>query len=156
MWHLWRISNHENLSGAGGLRYGARWHSAGSRIVYLAESPAGALIEILVHLELDQFELPDTYKLLRVSVPAEIQAEDITGWERDKRWKQRLRLTRALGDAWLHATRTALAKVPSAVMPSTWNYLLNPDHPDARKMKIVDVTPARFDPRVLRTHSGRI
>ncbi len=155
MWHLWRISNHESLSGEGGLRYAARWHNAGSRIVYLAESPAGALIEVLVHLELDPLELPDTYKLLCVSVPTRFHMEAITGWENEKRWKQRLRLTRGLGDAWLRSTRTALAKVPSAVVPSTWNYLLNPDHPDSRKIKIVGVTAAHHDARLLRILGGR-
>ncbi len=155
MWHLWRISNHESLSGEGGLRYAARWHNAGSRIVYLAESPAGALIEVLVHLELNQFELPDTYKLLRVGLPDKIPVKAITGWEKQKDWTQRLPLTRALGDAWRSATSTVLAKVPSAIMPSTWNYLLNPDHPDAGKIKIVGVTAAQYDARLLRAQSRR-
>src|SRR5438445_803119 len=66
---LWRLSRHESLNGEGGRRYGARWHSAGSPIVYLAESPPGALIEILVHLELDESELPPAYMLLPVTAP---------------------------------------------------------------------------------------
>ena len=63
MLELWRISNHNSLSGVGGLRYGARWHTSGSRIVYLAETPAGALIEIFVHLELKESDLPRCYSL---------------------------------------------------------------------------------------------
>jgi RES domain-containing protein len=46
---LWRISRHRELSGTGGLRASGRWHHAGHRIVYLAESPAGALLEVCAH-----------------------------------------------------------------------------------------------------------
>ncbi|MFL6462844.1 MAG: RES domain-containing protein, partial [Bryobacteraceae bacterium] len=48
---LWRISNHADLAGIGGLRCSARWHSQGHRVVYLAWSPSAALIEAMVHLE---------------------------------------------------------------------------------------------------------
>ena len=69
---LWRISNHTTLDGGGGLLAGARWHFAGQPIVYLAESPAGSLLEVLVHLELDLASLPRTFKLLKVEVPASV------------------------------------------------------------------------------------
>ena len=50
---FWRISDYIDLSGEGGRKAGARWHTAGSRIVYLAESPMAALVETLVHLEVE-------------------------------------------------------------------------------------------------------
>jgi RES domain-containing protein len=46
---LWRISRHRDLSGAGGMRAAGRWHEAGRPVVYLAESPAAALLEVCVH-----------------------------------------------------------------------------------------------------------
>lgn len=55
---LWRITNHTTLNGEGGRRYAARWHTAGSHTVYLAASPPGALLEILLHLELSEWKLP--------------------------------------------------------------------------------------------------
>jgi len=45
---LWRISNYADLSGAGGLQAAGRWHTRGKRIVYLADHPASALLEMLV------------------------------------------------------------------------------------------------------------
>ena len=65
---LWRISNHAALDGRGGLLAGARWHMAGQPIVYLAESPAGSLLEVLVHLELDLDNLPKSFKLSKRNV----------------------------------------------------------------------------------------
>src|SRR5438445_4696032 len=110
---LWRLSRHESLNGEGGRRYGARWHSAGSPIVYLAASPPGALIEILVHLELDENELPPAYKLMRVTIPDKLSIPFFK-LPKGESWKQDESLTRQLGDAWLRWKRSALARVPSA------------------------------------------
>jgi RES domain-containing protein len=150
---LWRISNHHSLSGEGGLKYAARWHSVGRRIVYLAESPAGAMVEVLVHLELDDDDLPVGYTLLRVSVPDELPLEEINVPVSDA-WKSDHSLSRSLGDEWLARRTTALARVPSAILPNTWNYLLNPLHRDAELIQIVDTTRAEFDPRLLKHLRG--
>jgi RES domain-containing protein len=147
---LWRISNHRNLNGSGGMRYAARWHTAGQRIVYLAASPAGALIEVLVHLELDADDLPPDYTLLRVEVPAEVAIQSLH-CPRGEGWKTDERITRKLGDAWLAAQSSALACVPSAILPSTLNYLLNPAHPEAKRIRIKEATKQSFDVRLLRS-----
>ncbi|HMF54335.1 MAG TPA: RES family NAD+ phosphorylase [Edaphobacter sp.] len=145
---LWRISNHRSLSGEGGLRYAARWHSAGQPIVYLAESPAGAMVEVLVHLELEEDELPPSYTLLRVVVPDNLAVEEIRIPEKEL-WKSNLATSRKLGDDWLLHAETALARVPSAILPDTFNYLLNPLHADAKRVKVASATRAIFDPRLL-------
>jgi RES domain-containing protein len=146
---LWRISNHKSLSGEGGLKYSARWHSAGRRIVYLAESPAGAMLEILVHLEMEENELPRRYTLLRVNVPSELAVEEFVVPSGDA-WKQDHKLSRNLGNHWLDRRTTALARVPSALLPNTFNYLLNPMHADAKHVRVAAVVRAEFDPRLVR------
>ena len=146
---LWRLSRHESLNGEGGRRYGARWHSAGSPIVYLAESPPGALIEILVHLELDESELPPAYRLLRVTAPDKLRISQLRVPSGDA-WQSNLALTRRIGDAWLKSQRSALARVPSAILPNTFNYLLNPLHPDAARITIAESKSAAIDPRLIR------
>jgi RES domain-containing protein len=74
---VWRISNYVDLSGSGGVRAGGRWHSRGKRIVYLADHPASAVLEMLVHIDRDL--LPATYRLLRVIVPETVTAEMVSG-----------------------------------------------------------------------------
>ncbi|HUY80338.1 MAG TPA: RES family NAD+ phosphorylase [Acidobacteriaceae bacterium] len=144
---LWRISNYASLSGEGGLAYSGRWHTRGHRIIYFAESPAGALLEALVHIELDFARLPRSYKLLRVEAPDTIEIESLKV-PAGKAWKNNLDLTRRLGDAWLQSHRPALARVPSAIAPSTWNVLLNPGHLSAARLKIAETLPIEFDPRL--------
>jgi RES domain-containing protein len=146
---LWRISDYIDLSGEGGRKAGARWHTAGSRIVYLAESPMAALVETLVHLEVDSEETPDFYTLLKVSIPDGIAIQTLDP-PAVSDWKHDLELTRRIGDAWLASLETPLARVPSVLAPQTWNYLLNPEHPDAKKIEVAEVIRERFDNRLFR------
>lgn len=134
---VWRISNYLDLSGQGGLRAPARWHNAGAPIVYTASSPASALLEVLVHLELnDPDHLPDSYQLLRIDVPDSIAIAELDEGRLDPDWRKLLELTRATGDEWLRNSTSALLAVPSAIVPHTQNYLINPAHRDTRKIKI--------------------
>jgi RES domain-containing protein len=145
---LWRISKYHSLSGEGGLRYSARWHTAGKPIVYLAESPAGAMIEALVHLELNEKNWPASYDLMRITVPSGMKIETLRIKAGDE-WKRSINLTRRLGDEWLISQRTALARVPSAILPNTWNVLLNPQHPEAGRIRIAEIIRAEYDERLL-------
>jgi RES domain-containing protein len=151
---LWRISNHHSLTGEGGLRYSARWHTAGRPIVYLAASPAGAMVEVLVHLELEEDELPPAYTLLKIEAFPKFGVEKIHIPDKQD-WKANLSLSRKLGDEWLKSAQTVLARVPSALLPNTFNYLLNPLHRDAKQVRIASTTKASFDPRLLRHLRGR-
>ena len=63
---LWRISNHADLNGLGGVHRSGRWHFAGVPVVYLSESPALALLEVMVNFDLAPDELPADYQLLEV------------------------------------------------------------------------------------------
>lgn len=145
----WRGSEHIDLSGEGGRKASGRWHTAGSLVVYLADSPMSALVETLVHLEVDSEDIPDSYTLLRISVPDDLAVKSLdppVGTD----WKQNSELTRRLGDAWLASKETSLARVPSAIAPQTWNYLLNPEHPDAKLVAVAEVIRERFDYRLFR------
>ncbi len=148
---LWRISNYADLEGTGGLKASARWHSKGHRIVYLSSSPSSALLEILVHLEIEEDHLPRFYKLLEIQVPEDIRVEKIENWIKlPKDWRKRPALTRALGDEWLERKSSALLQVPSALVPHTDNFLLNPLHVDAAKLKILSVSRQGLDRRLLK------
>jgi RES domain-containing protein len=150
---LWRISNYIDLSGEGGRKYSARWHTAGRKIVYLSESPTSALVETLVHLEVDSEDIPEFYTLLKISVPDGLAVQTLNPPD-GSHWKQNLELTRSIGDAWLAALETALARIPSVIAPRTWNYLLNPAHPDAKEVEIAEVLRERFDNRLFRFGRG--
>ena len=146
---VWRISNYLDLSGRGGLRAPARWHNAGAPVVYTASSPASALLEVLVHLELnDPDHLPDSYQLLRIDVPDSTAIAELDEGSLAPDWRKLLELTRATGDEWLRKSTSALLAVPSAIVPHTQNYLINPVHRDTRKIKINSYGNFPFDFRL--------
>jgi RES domain-containing protein len=147
---LWRISNHLSLAGDGALRTPGRWHARGRRVVYCAQSPAAALLEILVHFEIDIQDLPVRYRLLKIEAPDDMQVESISVDRLPADWPERTEVTRTLGDAWLTKRSAALLSVPSAIVPETFNVLLNPAHEDAKRIVIVQTGEHAIDPRLLK------
>ena len=144
---LWRISNYADLQGIGGVRAGGRWHSRGRPVVYLAESAAGALLEVLVHLEISgPDDLPDSYRLLTIDVDDSVVPAACPPLPAD--WPIRESVTRGVGDDWLASATSALLRVPSAIVPDVHNVLLNPLHPDAGKATIAAVRTVPFDRRL--------
>jgi RES domain-containing protein len=143
---LWRISRHRELSGEGGLRAPGRWHHRGAAIVYLAESPAGALLEACVHTSAN--DIPPGYTLLALRAEDSIPFETLEVATLPPDWIDHVKVSREVGSAWLRSMRSALLRVPSALVPATWNVLLNPSHPEAGKIAIEAVYEFPFDPRI--------
>ncbi len=147
--NLWRISKFQSLSGEGGRLYAGRWNSVGHPVVYLAESAPGALIEVLVHLEIKLDKPAPPFTLLRVEVPPRLRVTSLDVPVGDA-WRTNETITRMLGDTWLESKSAALAKVPSAILPQTFNYLLNPLHPDASKVRVAEALTTFFDQRLIK------
>jgi RES domain-containing protein len=148
---LWRISRHLDLSGRGGILDAGRWHHAGRPVVYLAESPAGALLETCVHTSAS--DIPPSFKLLKV-VGSGASAGKIRLADLESGCTDRTAVTRDLGSAWLKGAATALLRVPSALVPETWNYLLNPVHADAPRFQIEESFRFPFDTRLKSGRAG--
>jgi RES domain-containing protein len=144
--YLWRISNHDSLDGRGGLLASARWHTRGRPVVYLAATPAGALVEALVHLELKPNQLPRSYRLLKADAPDDLSKMQFSALTDD--WRQNETASRTLGDEWLSRAQTALLEVPSVILPETMNILLNPLHPDAVRISVLWHEAYPFDQRL--------
>src|SRR5208337_1526764 len=108
---LWRISRHRDLSGAGGLKVPARWHHAGQPVVYLAASPAAALLEVCVHTSAN--DVPPEFTLLRIEGP-DRKVSVFAHGALTENWRSHLELTRDLGTAWLQKKESVLLQIPSA------------------------------------------
>ena len=150
---LWRISNYNDLSGWGGLKANGRWHEKGRHVVYTSDHPSSALLEVMVHLEIDFEDLPGTYQLLEVDVPDDVAIESVTiaTLERvSQDWKDDPKITRGLLLPWFEGVRTAVVAVPSAIMPFARNYLINPKHVDAARITVVHAARYPHDQRLFR------
>jgi len=142
--HVWRLTRRKyaDLSGIGAALAPGRWNRSGQRVVYTAEHPALAALEVLVHLGLDLELLPLDYVLLDIGLPV-AQIERATGVLAP-------RAARTFGSTWLLSGAKAALAVPSAVVPNGWNYLINPAHAASSRIRVLSYTPFTFDRRLLR------
>ena len=146
---LWRISNYADLKGIDGIKTPARWHNKGIPVAYLAESPALAMLELLVHFEMAPGEVPDNYQLLEIDYNGRKGISRLHDDALPTLWREDEALTRAIGDEWLSGLKSALLRVPSAIVPHSFNYLLNPRHESAQNATITSVQSHPYDVRLL-------
>lgn len=118
--------------------------------MYCAPNPAGALLQALVHAEVDIEDLPVSFRYLEIEAPGTLGVEDVDASTLARSWRTDLPATRRAGDRWLHSGRTALLRVPSAIVPETWNILINPRHAESAQARVVRTHNHGLDPRLLR------
>lgn len=138
------------LSGAGAAKSeGFRWNSIGTSLVYTAESRALAVLEVAVHLDLNE-DLPQDRWILEIDVPDDIQILEIDVDDLPENWnaKPPITITQYVGDEFVNQNIAAVLKVPSAIIPEESNYVINPLHPDAIKIKVISKKQLQFDSRL--------
>ena len=136
---------HTILDGTGAMLYGARWNSPGRRIIYAAETYAGALLEILVHAS---GGVPLSQGYIEIAIPAGMSIEEITP-EDVPRWDQpSFRTARGFGDQWYDERRTPVLIVPSVVTLVERNIMINQEHPEFARIRASRPLPVRWDARL--------
>lgn len=145
--NLWRISNYQSLDGAGGLYVSGRWHTKGHPVVYCTLNPATALLETLVHMEIDAEDRPEHFQILKIEGPDSLSVEKVEVNSLSPAWKTDVDATQVIGDHWLSEGRSLLLQVPSVLAPETWNVLLNPRHAEAGLLEITAIYEHDFDAR---------
>lgn len=149
MLQAWRIVKEKHaataFSGEGAAIAGGRWNSRGVRVVYASSTLSLAALESLVHLNPPvlfkyvafQIEFPDDLITSPRSLPGDWALEPPSP------------SSKAIGDVWARAGQSAVLAVPTVIVPVETNYLLNPLHPDFKKISIGRPQPFAFDPRLL-------
>ena len=147
----WRICAEryaaDALSGEGARLHGGRWNPPGVPAVYLASARSLAVLEILVHVRDAALLNGRPWVLIPVDFPAALVQSPSTlpdNWDLYPASPE----SAALGGAWLKQGRGVVWRVPCAVVPGEWNYLLNPLHPDWNQVRMGEVESFSFDPRL--------
>jgi RES domain-containing protein len=138
------------LAGIGAsMTKGYRWNSLHTKLVYTSESRALATLEISVHLDLSE-DLPTDRYYVEIDIPDSINKQEVRIQDLPEDWNSSppAIITQTIGDDFVSENKAAVLKVPSSIVPQEYNYLINPNHPDARKIKVITKTPLRFDPRL--------
>ena len=140
----------QELNGKGASKSGNRWNSKGTEIIYTAESRALAMAEVAVHLTLAT--LPNDYVMIEIEVPDKIKIKKIDQESLPIDWNNHPPNITAqkIGDNFIDSADECVLKVPSAVVPGDFNFLINPLHKEFKKIKIVSLVNFPFDIRLFK------
>jgi RES domain-containing protein len=144
------------FSGEGARLYGGRWNNPGGRMVYTAESRALAALEMLVHLSSEQV-LNHQYSLIPIHFPGSL-VKRLEEWSKvpaDWQNQPAPSSTKEAGDRWLQGQTSCILSVPSSIISSERNFLLNPGHPDFTKIEMGKPERFVFDERLAKSLKSR-
>jgi len=146
---IFRLNNiaFTELSGIGASIHPGRWNRSGTEMIYCAGSRALAMLEVLVHVP---YNLAGTYLLFTIQVPGEVNNLETTVGSLPDNWQVDKERTQLLGEEFIHSNHSCILKVPSAVVPGEFNFLLNPNHPNYKKISIKNKEIIAFDERLLK------
>jgi RES domain-containing protein len=141
----------EIFSGLGGLHASGRWTPRGHRVIYTSGSIALAVLEYTLNYK-HRGWVPASV-LASAQWPDDVKVETAVVDRLPKNWSDAVApLTlQDVGRVWLERLETAVLQVPSAVVVEEWNFLLNPAHPDFRRLRLSRPRPYSFDRRLART-----
>jgi RES domain-containing protein len=136
------------FSGEGSRRYGGRWNSPNVCVVYVSEHQSTAALEVFIHNK--PFSPNEKYKAFYLHWPDRLtEIFPMKELPADWRFSPPSRSTMEIGDCWVRERRSAVLAVPSVISPADTNFLLNPDHPDFKRIRIGRPIDYDFDARLL-------
>lgn len=136
MLEAWRMVKEKHVATAfsaeGAVKTGGRWNSRGVAVVYASATRSLAALETLVHLNP---QVMFNYRIIRVEFDESL-VERLTRAALPSDWKMEPPplSTRQLGDNWARSSLSAILAVPSVIIPDEMNYVLNPAHPDFKRI----------------------
>lgn len=137
------------LGNGAALAEGFRWNSLNTHLVYTADSRSLATLEIFVHLDLRE-DLPSDRYYVEIDIPDDVEMQTLDLAELPENWdsKPPALETQYIGDDFVAQKSAAVLKVPSSIVPPEFNYLINPNHPDATRIKVIANQKLAFDKRM--------
>lgn len=154
---FWRIAvdapdyGADDLTGEGARRTGGRWNRKGTGVLYCSSSISLACLETVVHVA-GGAGLPLNRYLVEISIPqAAWKARTVFDPGKNAGWDARPTgaVSMDWGTNWAKSAASLVAVVPSVIVPEDWSVLMNPAHPDARKLAAKRVRRFDYDPRLL-------
>jgi RES domain-containing protein len=87
--------------------------------------------------------------MITINIPDDIMISEILVKDLPLGWKAfpLTTITQKIGDQFILQGKYLVMKVPSAVVPGDFNYLINPRHPEFGRIEIIIREPYEFDDR---------
>ena len=139
-----------SLSGKGAALKGARWNSIGVELIYTASNRSLAMAEVAVHFTLAT--LPSDYMMTTIFIPDDISLQKLNVSDLPTDWNTfpHPSTTQTIGDQFIADNKFCILQIPSAVTQGDYNLLINPNHPDFKRIKIIATDKFPFDKRIFK------
>ncbi|WP_416866608.1 MAG: RES family NAD+ phosphorylase [Imperialibacter sp.] len=126
----------------------ARWNSKGTFVIYTAGSRSLACLENLVHRSGEGLDAG--FRVMTIEIPDDLAIDRVVLNDLPVNWKEFSQQvsTRTIGDTWLKKSNAAVLRVPSAIIPQEFNYILNPSHQEFKRIKLISSDEFSFDRRL--------
>jgi RES domain-containing protein len=136
------------FDGEGAYLYGGRWSSPGTRVAYASEHQSLAMLEYFVHL--DPEDAPADLVLATAEVDDSVSRKRLEAADLLRNWRDvpAPPALAQIGDDFVKKAETCLLLVPSALAVQENNWLINPQHPEFKKIVLHVAEPLRYDPRM--------
>ncbi len=138
------------LSGKGAAMKGVRWNSMGVEMIYTAANRSLAMAEVAVHFSLAT--MPSDYMMVTIVIPDDMPLLKLSTKDLPKDWNTfpHPPSTQAIGDKFIADNKYGILQIPSAVTWGDYNILINPNHPDFKKIKIRSKEHFPLDKRIFK------
>jgi RES domain-containing protein len=136
-----------DISGNGAKKLGGRWNSPGFPVVYTSTAISLSLLELFVYHTTYEEILVNV--LMRIETP-DISIQSLSSHSLKENWEKDIDYSRFIGNEFLKSKKSLLLKVPSAIIPEEHNMIINPVHPDFKKVKIIKAASFQFDSRLFK------
>ena len=138
------------LSGKGAALKGARWNSIGVELVYTAGNRSLAMAEVAVHFTLAT--LPGDYVMITIFIPDDVSIQKFNASDLPEDWNTfpHPSTTQSIGDQFFADNKFCVLQIPSAVTKGDYNLLINPNHQDFKRIKIIATDKFPFDKRIFK------
>lgn len=150
---VYRLSREKfasTLSGKGAAIKGARWNSVGVELIYTAGNRSLAMAEVAVHFSLAT--LPSDYVMISIFIPDDISLLKLNVADLPEDWNTfpHPSSTQIIGDKFVAENKYCVLQIPSSVTQGDYNLLINPNHPDFKRVKIIATEKFPFDKRIFK------
>ena len=136
------------FDGEGAYRFGGRWNSPGTRILYTAGSLSLAALEMLVHLNNEEILLAYSFATAEFDENLILSVEDFRTMPENWSASPPLLEIQQIGDEWEREMASVVLKVSTSILPVESNFLINVAHPEFSKVKLGKPQPFTFDKRL--------
>jgi len=150
---VYRLSREKfagTLSGKGAAIKGARWNSVGVEMIYTAANRSLAMAEVAVHFTLAT--IPVDYMMTTLFLPDDISLQKLNVADLPVNWNTfpHPTTTQAIGDRFISDNKNCVLQIPSAITQGDYNLLINANHPDFKRIKIILKEKFPFDKRIFK------